>query len=71
MRDRFVIEPDDLTLSLPKAAEELGVARNTVEREILRGELTACEIAGRLVVRRRDLEAHLATRIEGDATDGL
>jgi hypothetical protein len=52
MRDRFVIEPDDVTLSLPKAAEELGVARNTVERKILRGELTACEIAGRLVVRR-------------------
>lgn len=54
------IAPDDEVLTLPQAAAQLGEHRNTTERRVLRGELPARELAGRLFVRAADLEAYRA-----------
>jgi hypothetical protein len=57
-----VISPDDELLSLPMVARELGITRPTAAMWALRGRFKAREIAGRIVVRRVDLDAFIAAR---------
>lgn len=56
------IHPDDETLSVPQVARELGISRARVYVLAVGGRLLAREIAGRLIVRREDLERFKADR---------
>lgn len=47
-------------LTLPQAAERLGVSRRTVEREIAAGNIPSIRIRGARKIASRDLEDYIA-----------
>ncbi len=53
------INSDTLALSAEDAARAAGVCTNTIRRAIMRGELKAKKLGGRLLILRGDLLAFL------------
>ena len=62
MLDAPTISPNDDLLTIPQVARRLGVTRYTAYIYALRGRLRARDAAGRLVVRREDLEQFIRDR---------
>jgi excisionase family DNA binding protein len=56
-----------LVLDVAGVARLIGVSRRTVEHEIARGELQSLRIGRVRRVRRVDVEAYLAKRVEAEA----
>ena len=62
MLDVPTISPSDELLTIPQVAQQLGVTRYTAYIYALRGRIKARDAAGRLVVRREDLDRFIRNR---------
>jgi excisionase family DNA binding protein len=47
-------------LTLPRAADRLGISRSTLEREIKDGKIAICRIRGRVLIAEPDINAYIA-----------
>lgn len=56
MLDAPVIAPQDELLSVPQLAKAINVSRYTAHVYVLSGKIRGREAAGRLIVRRQDVE---------------
>jgi excisionase family DNA binding protein len=63
MTDRSA-STDPITLAVPAAAKAVGVSSRTIQKFITTGELPSVQLGKRRLIRRVDLEAFIASRLD-------